>query len=155
MTRPTAATAAAELRTTVFMAFLLHLQRRRRFQPGAGRRTFSLGRMAPSKQKRQRRGAHCPRSLPLPTGVARHPQAGPPIHRRPWPVGDAILRRCPPLLRHLQINGLGTLATLVRLGLERHAHALIKRADARPLDGRDVDEHVLSALIWCDETKPL
>ena len=72
-------------------------------------------------------------------------QADLPIYSRPWPVGDATKRRtAPPLLRHLQIDRLGALATLVRLGLERHAHAL----SSGPMLDRS------TAVIWTNTSFP-
>ena len=57
-------------------------------------------------------------------------------------------------LRHLQVHRLGYLAALVGLSLERHAHAFVERADARALDGGDVHEHILAALVRRDEAEP-
>src|SRR5690606_15679011 len=55
----------------------------------------------------------------------------------------------------LQIDGLWPLAALVRFRLEGNAHSLIERAQARSLDGRHVNEHVVPAVVRLDEAKSL
>src|SRR5215467_1357348 len=55
--------------------------------------------------------------------------------------------------RRLQVHGLGSLAALVRLGLERNAHALVESADVRALNGSDVHEDVLASLVRRDEAE--
>src|SRR5262245_26429394 len=55
--------------------------------------------------------------------------------------------------RRLQVHGFGSLAALVRLGLEGNAHALVESADVRTLDGSDMDEDVLASLVRRDEAE--
>src|SRR5690606_27819271 len=50
---------------------------------------------------------------------------------------------------------LWALAPLVRLGIERNAHTFVERADARALDGGHMNEHVLTALVRCNEAEAL
>jgi hypothetical protein len=50
-----------------------------------------------------------------------------PIFASPWPAGDGA--GVGALLRWFQIDGLGTFAALVGLGLEGNAHTFIERAN--------------------------
>src|SRR5690348_10922220 len=55
------------------------------------------------------------------------------------------------LARYLQVDGLGSLAPLVRLGFEGNSHTVGQRGNAGTLDGSDVNEHILAAIIRCNE----
>src|ERR671924_1944440 len=59
------------------------------------------------------------------------------------------------LAGELKVDRLRSLAALVGLGIEGHAHALIERTNPRPLDGGDVHEHILPALVRRDEAEAL
>src|SRR6188472_3540146 len=53
-----------------------------------------------------------------------------------------------------QIDRLGTLAALVRLGVEAYFLSIFEARKARRLHGRDVDEHILRPVIRGDEAEP-
>jgi hypothetical protein len=52
-----------------------------------------------------------------------------------------------------EIDRLGALAALVRLGLEGNFLSVLKTGKARSLNGRDVDENVLGTIVRRDETE--
>jgi hypothetical protein len=50
-----------------------------------------------------------------------------------------------------QVNRLGAFALLVRFDLERNTLSFSQILQSRPLDGRDVNEHIATAIIGLDE----
>src|SRR4051812_42193987 len=53
------------------------------------------------------------------------------------------------------VDGLRSLAHAIRLGVEGNLLAFAQRLDAGSLESRDVNEHILRAAFWRDETKTL
>jgi hypothetical protein len=74
---------------------------------------------------------------------------------RMQPVASPTEFRLSALRFELQLDRLGALASLVGLGFERDPHALVQQANARTLDGRDVNEHIVAAIVGRDEAVPL
>jgi len=58
------------------------------------------------------------------------------------------------LFAHLYVDGLRTFTTAVRLGFEGYPRTLIERRKPRLLQRRDMQKHILAAIVRRDEAEP-
>ena len=90
-----------------------------------------------------------------PWSAARGPSAAAAARKTPLTESMHVRFECRgELFAHLHVDGLRTLATAVRLGLEGYPRTLVERGKSRLLQRRDMQKHILAAIVRRDKAEP-